>query len=401
MNAQSEGTLSVQKLAAAIAAGFALAWLFFLILMLRQHSWILDKAGHPVVTDFIEVWVAGRITIAGNAAAAYDPKLHHAAQVALAGHEFKGLLWWHYPPVVLFLAAALALLPYTPAFLTWVATTLGLFAATIARIAKAQFAALLACAMPAVFLNAVAGQNGFLTAALVGLALVNLEAQPVLAGAFIGILTYKPQFGVLFPLVLAASGRWKTFVSAATVAAITVLLPWAIFGGQTVHAFLHYLPMAGDSLLVHGSAGWKKFQTIYGLLRWMGLDNSMASAAQAVVCVAVAAALVSLWRSGVSFELKAAALATGVFFSTPYTYMYDFPILAVPLAFLYRERAFDRVEVAAIAVANLLILAFTLSLLVIPIGSAAAATVGMIVMRRIWKHRAVTAQQTPALQSAA
>src|SRR5205823_5397194 len=129
--------------------------------------------------------------------------------------------------------------------------------------------------------------------------------------------------------------------------------PWAVYGGDTIHAFLHFLPRASDSLLVHGSAGWNKLQTVYGLLRWMGVASFPASAVQAGVGISVAAAVTWLWRSCHSLELKAAALATAVLFCTPYTYMYDLPILAVPLAFLYRERPFDNVEVSAIAFANL------------------------------------------------
>lgn len=397
MDVRSEVKLSAEKIAAAVAASFALAWFVSLILMLRQHTWILDKAGHPVVTDFIEVWVAGRTALAGSAAAAYDPKLHHAAQVAVAGHAFHGFLWWHYPPAVLFLASALALLPYTASFLFWVGGTLVFYAATIAKIAKSKFAALLACAMPAVFINAVAGQNGFFTATLIGLALVNLETQPILAGAFVGILTYKPQFGLLFPLVLAVSGKWKTFLAAAVVTAISILLSWTVYGGETFHAFAHYLPQASDSFLLHGTAGWNKLQTVYGLLRWMGFDNLAASGAQSAVCIFVAGILVWLWRSALSFELKAAALSTAVLFSTPYTYMYDLPILAVPLAFLYREKSFDKVELAGIAFANLCILAFTFGLLVVPVGCVAAATIGGLVLRRAWHLRAVSVGQAVPL----
>lgn len=393
MNVRSEVKLSAEKLAAAIAGSFALAWFASLMLMLRQHAWIIDKTGHPIVTDFIEVWVAGRTALAGGATAAYDPKLHHAAQVAVAGHAFHGFLWWHYPPAVLFLATVLALLPYTVSFLVWVGATLVFYAATIAKIAKSKFAALVACAMPAVFINAVAGQNGCFTATLIGLALVNLETRPLLAGVFVGILTYKPQFGILFPLILAIGGKWKTFFAATIVTAITIVLSWVVYGGATFHAFVHYLPQASDSFLLHGTAGWNKLQTVYGLLRWMGVDNIVASGAQAAVCISVAAFLVWLWRSAISFELKAAGLATAVLFSTPYTYMYDLPILAVPLAFLYRERSFDKIELAGIAFANLCILAFTFDLLVIPVGSLAAATVGGLVLRRVWNLHAVPVRQ--------
>jgi hypothetical protein len=47
---------------------------------------------------------------------------------------------------------------------------------------------LLALAFPAVLINIGHGQNGFLTAALMGGALVALPRQPVLAGILFGLL---------------------------------------------------------------------------------------------------------------------------------------------------------------------------------------------------------------------
>lgn len=397
MNANNVDT--GQKIAGAVAAAFAFAWLACLIMQFHQHAWILDEAGRPVVTDFLEVWVAGRTTLKGAAAAAYDPVLHHTAQETAVGHAFHGYLWWHYPPVVLFLAAALALLPYMAAFLVWVSSTLALYTATIAAIAKTRFAALFACAMPPVLANAIAGQNGFFTASLIGLALLNLETRPLLAGVFVGLLTYKPQFGILFPLILAVGGKWRAICSATVVAVFAVLLPFAVFGAEPLLAFLHYLPKANDSLLVHGAAGWNKLQTIYGVLRWIGFGNVTASAAQTMTCLSAAATVVFLWRTKVSFELKAAALATAVLFATPYTYMYDLPILAVTFAFLYRERRFDMFELTTFAFTNFCLLAF--AAFVIPTGYLAAVAVATIVIRRAWTFEGTGAQRTTAFQGAA
>ena len=63
-----------------------------------------------------------------------------------------------------------------------------------------------------------AGQNGFLTAALIGGTLGLLERRPALAGVCLGLLTYKPQFGLLFPIVLIADRRWRTIAVACGVA---------------------------------------------------------------------------------------------------------------------------------------------------------------------------------------
>ncbi|HTT84410.1 MAG TPA: glycosyltransferase family 87 protein [Rhizomicrobium sp.] len=396
MNLQTGNNLLI-KSALAVAAGLAFAWLGSLTMMLLRHLWILDAQGRPLFTDFFEVWVAGRTALHGAAAAAYDPELHHAAQVAAAGHALRGFLWWHYPPLYLLVAAALALLPYAAAFLTWSAITLACFAAMVAAIARSRLAALAACGIPAVFINTFVGQNGCFTAALIGGALLNLETRPMLAGLFLGLLTYKPQMGLLFPLVLAATGRWRALLAAGAATILAIVVPWCIFGGDTFRAFLHFLPRASDSLLTHGAAGWNKQQTIYGLARWLGCDSFPASLLQAAVMLMTAAAVTWMWRRNVTFGLKAATLATGVFVVTPYLYMYDFPMLAVPLAFLFRDRAFDRVEIAGIALANLLILVFASGFLTIPIGPFAVAAVGALIARRAAQQSAAPAQQRTSL----
>src|ERR1043166_5214064 len=95
----------------AIVGAVACAWVVLLAIALWTHHWIIDSRTAPLVTDYLEVWVAGKSALKGAATAAYDPYIHHAAQVAVVGHGFKGSLGWHYPPLFLFAAATLALFP--------------------------------------------------------------------------------------------------------------------------------------------------------------------------------------------------------------------------------------------------------------------------------------------------
>src|SRR6266699_514774 len=52
---------------------------------------------------------------------------------------------------------------------------------------------------------AVLGQSGFLPASLMGGALYLMPMRPVLLGICLRLLGYKPQYGLLFPLVLLAA----------------------------------------------------------------------------------------------------------------------------------------------------------------------------------------------------
>src|SRR5207237_2691224 len=99
---------------------------------------------------------------------------------------------------------------------------------------------LLALAYPAVFVNLGHGHNGFLTAALIGFALVNLDTRPILAGILFGLLAYKPQFGLMIPLVLFATGRWRAVVAAGATVGLLALAATLAFGFDTWHAFFRF-----------------------------------------------------------------------------------------------------------------------------------------------------------------
>jgi hypothetical protein len=350
--------LDPAALAGIVAGGFALAYPAFLALMFQSHSWIVEANGRPGITDFLVLWLAGHSALHGAAAATYDPQLLHAAEVAAAGRDFTTQLPWRYPPLFLFVAAALALLPYVQAFLVWICGPLLAFILAVYKAARSPAGLLLACATPAVFINAIGGQNGPLTAALIGAALLTLEKRPVLSGVFFALLSYKPQFGILVPLILVAGGYWRALAAATIAGALVILACWMVFGAGTLHAFLHFLPITSNALLVHGANGFHNLQTVYGLARWAGFGNGAGWVAQGTLIALVAAAIVWLWRREVPFALKAASFAAATLLATPHLYVYDFAVLAVSFAFLYRERPFDALELTGIAAAYLCIGAF-------------------------------------------
>src|ERR1700691_3968682 len=97
----------------------------FLYLVVTAHG-AVDLQGRPLGTDFSNVYAAGTYVLEGNAAAAFDPVQQFARERAIFGAatQFYG---WHYPPFFLFVAAALALLPYGLALAIWQAVTFGFY----------------------------------------------------------------------------------------------------------------------------------------------------------------------------------------------------------------------------------------------------------------------------------
>src|SRR3954468_589302 len=213
----------------------------FLYLVVTSDG-LMDYQDRPLGTDFSNVYAAGTFVLEGKPAAPFEPRLQNARERELFGEKtpFYG---WHYPPFFLWLAAVLALMPYQLALAVWQAVTLGFYLWAVFAITGSipplqeegdrrsrsggviapqltrhgaagasppsgfgrGMTLLLALAYPAVFVNLGHGHNGFLTAPLIGFALSQLDTGPILAGILFGLLAYKPQFGIMIPLVLIAT----------------------------------------------------------------------------------------------------------------------------------------------------------------------------------------------------
>jgi alpha-1,2-mannosyltransferase len=411
----------VRLIGLALFAAFAVA----LAIMAATAHGPNDALGRPLGTDFSNVYAAGTYVLEGKPQAPFDPALQYAREQAIFGAAtpFYG---WHYPPFFLFIAAVLALMPYVPALVVWQGASLGLYLLAIrailvsswnnprhddvggARLGPATWAwpdplwLLLALAFPAVFVNLGHGHNGLLTAALIGAALAVLDRRPLLAGLLFGLLAYKPQFGILIPLVLVATGRWRTVAAATgTVAALAVVTTLA-FGPPVWDAFLASAHFTRTVVLEAGETGWHKIQSVFALVRMWGGPVPLAYAVQSVVTVALAAALVWLWRLRADFALKAAALIIAAILATPYSLDYDLTTLAPAIAFLavHGSRCgfapWEKTALAALWLAPLVARGVAMTT-VLPLGVPAMAVVLGLVLRRAARTASHAADSETAL----
>jgi hypothetical protein len=273
----------------------------------------------------------------------------------------------------------LALLPFAVAFLGWVGVSFALYAAGVARIARDHRAALLAVAAPASLACAVAGQNGFLTAALMAAVLLQLEARPVLAGLLLGLLTYKPHFGLLFPMALLFGGYGRVFASA-VIATLAILLVSWLSAPDSLTAFVQHLGGMSDNFLSQGHAGFYKLQSLYGLLRMSGVSDGTAFMAQGILLATMVGFVAWLWRNEKDASLRCAGLCAATLLATPYLFLYDFPVLSIAIAFLWRARPFDRTETILLLLSQLAIASFLV--VSMPTGFIAALLVLLVVARR-------------------
>lgn len=335
----------------------------------------------PLGTDFSQVWVAGGEALAGHPEAPFDLARHAAAQRAEWGQDI-GIFGWHYPPYFLAPAAALAYLPYLPALSLWQIGTLLLYLAAIlailrdSRVDRGRIA-ILALAFPAAIVNLGHGQNGFLTAALLGGGFYLLDRRPLLAGAAFALLAYKPQFGLSLPLALVAGKRWRTIAAAAATLALMTLATLWLFGVESWRAFFAGLAFTRDVVIEQGGTGFEKIQSVFAAVRLLGGDVATAYLFQTATTVLALAGLVWLWRSAADDRVKAAAAICASLLSTPYSLDYDLMTLAPAIALLASHglaRGFAPYEKSLLALAYIApLVARPLGGFGLPIGIVAVA----------------------------
>ena len=313
----------------------------------------VDANGFLIGTDFISFWTSGRMLLAGTNV--YDTAAHVAAQREF--HAIPGeYTAFFYPPGFLPFVWPLGLLPYFPALGLWLAATGTAFLAAV----RAWFrtlglkgpALVLIAAFPPVFVTITHGQTAFLVAALLGAGLLLVERRPWLAGVLIGLATIKPQFGLLVPFALLASGQWRTIAAAAVTALGLAAFAAIAFGPQVWSDWLA-ITRTASTATADGNIGFAKMVSVFAGLSLIGVPAAAAMAVQGAVSLALAATvIVASWRRAFTPGLAALVLA-GAPLATPFVLDYDMVLTAFPLAWLFaRARAegfadWERITIAA------------------------------------------------------
>jgi hypothetical protein len=314
-------------------------YLAYLVVRARTHTWILDSRGQPLFSDFVWMWSGSYDVLTGHGARVFDdPNFAWVQGHVVGAHPGRyPYFHWVYPPTELLMVAPLAALPYPAAFLVWVCLTLALYAAAVWFIQPRPLTILLALTQTAVMQNVLLGQNGLLSAALLGFFFVLLEKRPVIAALPLSVLSFKPQLGLLFPIVLALGGYWKTFVAAGVGVAVLALTAGLAFGfpawADFFRSFAHRSPggMMTDANIT------AVLHSPYGLMIWAGAPTRLAWLVHTVATALGSFGVVKLWRGATPMAIKGAALALGTISITPYLLSYDLILFSIPAILMIKH----------------------------------------------------------------
>ena len=326
------------KLTVAAAVFLVVLQISYLVLLavVPSDHW-MENTEFVVGRDFLNTWMGGRSLFSGGPAPWFDYHVYNQALQQLFGSSYPEA-YWSYPPHMVLFIWPLGLMPYVTAYVSWclVGVALYLYASSLA-IPRDRL--LFLAVAPGIAVCAFFGQNGFYTAALLIGGLFSLDRRPILAGVLFGILTIKPQLGLLLPIVLLLERRWLTVASAIVTSAVLVAVTCMLFGASIWLEFWQKV-VPQQVWLTETSNGllYAMVGTPFYAARMLFLPLKAAWAVQyAASALAVAAVVWTYWKRR-DRDLSFALLITATFLFTPYILNYDMVIFGF-IAALLRDRA--------------------------------------------------------------
>lgn len=260
-------------------------------------------------------------------------------QAAVAGAA-PSFMPWTYPPQYGLLIAPFAFLPVGVGYLLFTASTLAFYIATLRALARDHFAHVLVVLFPALSVTIGCGQNGFLTAGLIGLICLNIERRPLLAGIALGVMVIKPHLVIAVSVCLLAMRSWVALAAAAAVVLASSLVCTILFGWQIWTAWFGAI-RESTSYLEQGLYPLFRMISAYAALSTTGFSPKVAFwgqvvvAALALLAVMLTVFLVATRGFSQRFLLGTATIVSAMI--SPYAYDYDLSMLGVGLALLLPE----------------------------------------------------------------
>lgn len=290
----------------------------------------------PQYTDFFALWSYARVIFSHPAADLYNDDLLRSYQIALGMAETQHYPF-PYPPTFILMVWPLCLPPYHLSYVVTMLSTLALFLWVVRQTCTRSPMLLLWCILaPATIAAVWAGQLGFLAGALIVAGIRLAGTRPILAGVLIGILSYKPQFGLLIPIALVSAGLWVTVLSATVTVLALAAVATLAFGVTIWSQWLAMLPAYSD-LWENIPSVLNMRPTVMASLQMVGVPLLAARVVQAAVTVTVAVCVWFAFRRGPS-RLAAAALLCGTMLATPHAYFYDLPMVVAAMVLFVEER---------------------------------------------------------------
>jgi hypothetical protein len=288
----------------------------------------------PIGGDFISYWSASRLVLAGMADQVYNVPILRLAQMNVEGF-FPSLAPFFYPPTFLLVCAPLALLSFHGALVAFMGVTALVYAKAASTVLRWGW--LPALAYPAIVFNFIAGQNGMLTAGIIGAGLTLMDRRPRLAGAILGAMVIKPHLAIAIPIALILSHRWRVLIYAGLSALVIAIASVPILGLDVWLQFFGMGAQTAKHILEDGQLPAFKLHSVFGFARLEGASLTLSYILQAISAIIALMVMVYLQRRGVSGAIERSVIVVTSLLIPPYILHYDMLVLLFPCLWLAEE----------------------------------------------------------------
>lgn len=261
-------------------------------------TWVDGNHFRPL-GDGLYIWSGAHLALTGQVDTVFDPlKFAHWFASNFGGD----LHVWGYPPSYLLFA-----LPF--GFLSPLGTVICfdfisiLCLALALRVSGFEWKICLAVLFcPAALMNFNISQNGALIASLLISGLWLADRSPWLAGILIGLVTIKPQLGILVPIYLLAQGNWRSITSASMTFITLVLVSGWMFRPQSWYMFADKVLPFMRYFLVQLTREYHlgpraMIMSVFSLSRQAGLDATGSMTLQMITMICVIGVTWKIGRS--------------------------------------------------------------------------------------------------------
>lgn len=285
---------------------------------------------HYKLIDFDCFYLVGKLFWLGKLNDAYDMRAF--IQHYLDLYATSSFMPWTYPPQFNLVTALLAKFSRPIAFVMFTAGSFTLYLLVLKRTADRYFSLLITLMFPCILLNAFTGQNGFLTAFLIGVFFYLYHHQRDQSGYILGLLVIKPHFALGIGLLVLMDRRWGVVVRALLVALLSSIFCTIVFGADIWQAFFLSLHQS-KYFLDLGIYPMERMVSAYAMLKRMGVSSRWALGLHMIEAIIIVYSLFKVHRNIKDQKMRSAIFILGSLFISPYLYDYDLALMALVIGF--------------------------------------------------------------------